>query len=149
MTIALTRPVARTAHRSHFADPRFAARDARRTVLARLRDRGLTEAAAPAIREKADAALLIVSELVTNACRHASGPSEMRTSWDGQELTVEIDDGVAEGPVIRPESQRGETGGFGMGLVDCLADGWGVCRRPDAEEGKTVYVRICFPPGDG
>ncbi|MFF6984675.1 ATP-binding protein [Streptomyces sp. NPDC008343] len=147
MNIATTCPVDKGTHHARFGDHRHAVRVARRTLQERLTARGIGQAAAPALRERADAAVLVVSELVTNACRHASGPSEMRTSWDGPELTVEIDDAAAEMPRICPKSDRGEAGGFGMGLIDSLTDDWGTRPRTDQHEGKTVYARIRFPLG--
>lgn len=128
---------------------RRGARDARHKLKECLESKGLTSAADPAVKAKADAALLIVTELVTNAYRHSTGLRQMRTRWDGPDLTIEIDDdGAATVPVVRPHDERGEDGGFGMALVDQLADGWGVqCRA--GRRGKTVYARIRFPLREG
>jgi two-component sensor histidine kinase len=117
-------------------------------VRRQLKERGLIDTADPAISDKADAALLVVSELVTNACRHAGGPGEMRTKWRNLALTVEVDDTTTATPEIRPPEQRGQGGGYGMGLVDNLADDWGVRPRQGTGRGKTVFARIVFPPAD-
>ncbi|HET6357119.1 hypothetical protein [Streptomyces sp.] len=44
--------------------------------------------------------------------------------------------------MITPDDERGAAGGYGMVLVDTLADVWGVTARPD---GKTVYSHIRLP----
>ncbi|MFD8230088.1 ATP-binding protein, partial [Streptomyces massasporeus] len=103
---------------------------------------GLGDADDEAVRECAEVVLLIVSELVTNACRHSPGPVDLRITWNDHVLTVEVDDRGEGVPVLVDEEDRGAGGGFGMGLIDALADGWGVEPQGD---GKTVYVRIAFP----
>lgn len=70
---------------------------------------------------------LVISELVTNAVRHAPG--------EPIKVVVELDeDGVVRGEIedqgeggvrLRPTSS-GEAGGFGLGIVDALTDSWGV-----------------------
>lgn len=119
------------------------ARQARKAVREDLEARSLDCADAEGCVQ---AALLIVSELVTNAIRHSCGPQEMRIRWDGYQMTLEVDDDTPGIPQIRPVGERGETGGFGMDLIDQLADSWGTHLRPDQCPGKTVYVTIGFPP---
>lgn len=70
---------------------------------------------------------LVVSELVTNAVRHAPGESIS--------VSVDLDDdGVVRGEIkdhggggvrLRATSP-GEPGGYGLGIVDALTDDWGV-----------------------
>src|SRR5690348_11928337 len=77
-------------------------------------------AALPAERSKS--ANLMVSELVSNACRHGEGRIELtvQSGADGVRATVH-DEGqgrIAE-PVPRPAR-----GGWGLYFVDRLADGW-------------------------
>ncbi|MEU9057233.1 ATP-binding protein [Streptomyces sp. NPDC048384] len=117
-------------------------RYAREAIQHELHTLGLADADNEAIRECAEAVLLIVSELVTNACRHSPGPVDLRTTWNDHVLTVEVDDRGEDVPVIVGKEDRGADGGFGMGLIDALADGWGV---ESQSEGKTVYVRVAFP----
>ncbi|MFF7182970.1 ATP-binding protein [Streptomyces sp. NPDC008121] len=135
----------RVTHRLELSGSDAPARQARHAVQADLEARGLG-CADPAIEECAGMTMLIVSELVTNATRHSHGPQEMRIRWDGQQLTLEVDDDTPAAPRIRPPSERGETGGFGMDLIDQLSDSWGTRPRPDHCTGKTVYVCIIFPP---
>src|SRR5712691_1113935 len=47
--------------------------------------------------EHAELAELIVSELVTNAIRHGDGPIQVRISYDGGDLRVEVHDDGAGG----------------------------------------------------
>jgi serine/threonine-protein kinase RsbW len=70
---------------------------------------------------------LLVSELVTNAIRHANcnRPLELRARWD-HEVRVEV---VDHGDGFMPRPRVGdleEPGGFGLYLVGRLADRWGV-----------------------
>jgi anti-sigma regulatory factor (Ser/Thr protein kinase) len=71
---------------------------------------------------------LLLSELVTNAIQHGgAGPHEtiqVRLSSTPKRVRVEVHDPGARGetPTDRLEA---ETGGYGLLLVDRLADGWG------------------------
>jgi anti-sigma regulatory factor (Ser/Thr protein kinase) len=70
---------------------------------------------------------LLVSEVVTNAIRHAGceEPFELRARWD-DEVRVEV---VDRGGGFVPSPRKGELedpGGFGLYLVGRLADRWGV-----------------------
>ncbi|MFJ9821126.1 ATP-binding protein [Streptomyces sp. NPDC101151] len=126
----------------HLAGRPAAVRYARGAIQRELHALGLDDAGDEAIRECAEAVLLIVSEMVTNACRHSPGPADLRTSWNDHVLTVEVDDYGEDVPVIVDTDHRGAGGGFGMSLIDALADGWGV--KPQ-DEGKTVYAHVAFP----
>ncbi|MER7960085.1 ATP-binding protein [Streptomyces sp. NPDC096030] len=121
------------------------AREARHAVQDEIEAHGLGSTAGSAAGECAETTMLIVSELVTNAARHSHGPQTMRICWDGPALTLEVDDDTPAAPRIRPASERGETGGFGMDLIDQLAHSWGTRPRPGGRTGKTVYVTIIFP----
>jgi anti-sigma regulatory factor (Ser/Thr protein kinase) len=71
---------------------------------------------------------LLLSELVTNAIQHGgAGPHEtiqVRLTSDTKRVRVEVHDpgSHAGAPTDRLEA---ETGGYGLLLVDRLADGWG------------------------
>jgi two-component sensor histidine kinase len=95
---------------------------------------GLAEAPDPGVT-----AVLLASELVTNAWRHACGALEMRLHWNGRALTIEVDNASHESPVIVRDELRGATGGFGLGLVEQLAEDWGVDYQLF---GKTVHARV-------
>ncbi|WP_406191490.1 MULTISPECIES: ATP-binding protein [unclassified Streptomyces] len=140
------RPPKRDSHETcqcvHLSHRPAAARHAREAIQHELHSLGLDEASDASIRECADAVLLIVSELVTNACRHSPGPADLRTSWHDRVMTVEVDDYGRDLPVVVDDDKRGAEGGFGMSLVDALSDGWGFRSR---DGGKTVYAHVSFP----
>ena len=70
---------------------------------------------------------LIISELVTNAVRHAPGePISVTVDVDDEGVVRgEIEDHGAGGVRLRATSPS-EPGGFGLGIVDALTDRWGV-----------------------
>lgn len=66
--------------------------------------------------------VLVVSELATNAVRHAQTPFDVVVRANGH-VRLEIEDGSTEVPVPRAPS---EEGGRGLAIVDQLCDRWGV-----------------------
>ncbi|MFI8084451.1 ATP-binding protein [Kitasatospora sp. NPDC086009] len=93
----------------------------------------------------AEDVVLMVSELVTNACVHApGGPYELRLAWDGSRLRIEVGDAGREPPRLRRPADRGAPGGHGLRVVDRLARAWGY--RPE-RDGKTVWAEVPAPPG--
>jgi serine/threonine-protein kinase RsbW len=96
-----------------------------------------------------ETAVLLVSELVGNAVRHArtgghvlSLRIEAADSW----LRIEVHDADPRPP--RPSTPTGlEESGFGFVLVDALADKWGV---RETTTGKAVWVELdAGQVGDG
>jgi anti-sigma regulatory factor (Ser/Thr protein kinase) len=85
---------------------------------------------------------LLVSELVTNSVRHsqagAADPIELRVAVFADRLRVEVSDHGAgfQRRVRAPE--RGSGSGWGLYLVDQLADRWGVSR----DEATHVWFEI-------
>jgi anti-sigma regulatory factor (Ser/Thr protein kinase) len=74
-------------------------------------------------QRREDAALL-VSELVTNALVHGIGTITLRIDVEPAALRVEVSD---EGNVaLAPSPTPGAHGGWGLRIVDQLADEWGV-----------------------
>jgi anti-sigma regulatory factor (Ser/Thr protein kinase) len=76
---------------------------------------------------------LLVSELVTNSVRHAGLPSgaeiALRARVGGGLVRVEVcDTGRGFDPADRAEPS--EAGGWGLRLVEALADRWGVETAP-------------------
>lgn len=70
-------------------------------------------------------ALLLVSELVTNALRYGAQPMRLIARGDETGLRIEVHDGrVDEQPTLRKPT-RGDLSGRGMVLVDALAARWG------------------------
>ncbi|MFJ6378584.1 ATP-binding protein [Kitasatospora sp. NPDC092039] len=95
-------------------------------------------------RAAAEDVLLMVSELVTNACLHApGGPLELRLHWDGDRLRVEVEDASPVPPRLRPFAGPGRPGGHGLRVVDRLAAAWG--SRPEGG-GKLVWLEVPRPP---
>ncbi|MFF3504592.1 ATP-binding protein [Streptomyces sp. NPDC003247] len=90
--------------------------------------------------ETVDAVLLTVSELVTNAHRHARSSAQLVLTWDSRCLHISVHDASADLPTPRAPSAE-SVGGRGMLLVDALADSWET--RP-CPHGKTVTA--CFRP---
>ena len=77
---------------------------------------------------------LLVSELVANAVRHAGthpDPVEVRVREQSDRIRVEVIDG---GSVPEPA----DDGGFGLQLVQTLADSWGV----EGESPTTVWFEV-------
>jgi anti-sigma regulatory factor (Ser/Thr protein kinase) len=71
-------------------------------------------------------ALLLVSELVTNALRYGVQPMRLVARGDAHGLRIEVHDGrVDERPKLREPITRGDLSGRGMVLVDTLATRWG------------------------
>ncbi|WP_169314141.1 ATP-binding protein [Streptomyces piniterrae] len=101
-----------------------------------------TELARWGLHEHVEIAELLVSELVTNALRHAWGPIHLRMSHspDGRTLRCDIADGSpATPPASRPPARADEEHGRGLHLVDQLSTRWGA-RRTAA--GKTVWFEL-------
>ncbi|HEX8645812.1 MAG TPA: ATP-binding protein [Thermoleophilaceae bacterium] len=93
-------------------------------------------------RRRLHDASVCLSELVSNAIQHASrGKLELTLALDGGRLRVEVADpgrGFDPGP-----SRKGDEGGWGLLIVDHLADDWGV------EGGERTVVWFEMAPEDG
>ena len=116
-------------------------------------DPGAVRAARSAVRNRlaawnldglADIAALLVSELVTNSLRHATGPIGVRlVRPDGVDgvLLVEVSDPLPDPPRERVADLDDESG-RGLQLVAHAARRWGT--RP-GETGKTVWFELSMP----
>ncbi|GAA2496343.1 ATP-binding protein [Streptomyces thermolineatus] len=109
-----------------------------------LHDWGWMPATTPEHRAAAEDVLLVVSELVTNACLHAGGPQELRLRCGDSSLRMEISDNGAGTPAPRSPHQAGRPGGHGMFIVQRLCRDWGVAPNPDGR-GKTVWAELTAP----
>ncbi len=73
-------------------------------------------------RSVSDDALVVVSELVTNAVRHTESAPVVIATFDDERLRIEVHDGDPRGPVSTPDAA---VGGFGLTIVASLFDAWG------------------------
>jgi len=93
--------------------------DARRFVERLLHRRKVPE-------QTRETAVLVSSDLVTNAFRHGEGKIELRVAVLEDRVRIEvIDSGHRQVPAVR-QQQPDETGGWGLRIVDQLAMQWGV-----------------------
>ncbi|MGW6401088.1 ATP-binding protein [Streptomyces sp. NPDC055134] len=91
-----------------------------------------------------DVTELLVSELVTNALRHASGPIGvrlLRSAEPADTLRVEVSDPLPDPPLERVAGPDEESG-RGLQLVAGSARRWGT--RP-GDTGKTVWFELSLP----
>jgi anti-sigma regulatory factor (Ser/Thr protein kinase) len=89
-----------------------------------------------------DSLRLVVSEVVTNSIRHGrsggDGCVDLVLRVEGDRLRLEV---VDDGPGFVPDPSPGrpdEPGGWGLYVVDSLADRWGV----DDSEGTRVWLEM-------
>ncbi|WP_069811289.1 ATP-binding protein [Streptomyces sp. TP-A0874] len=96
--------------------------------------------------DAAEVAELLLSELVTNAVRHACAPQgrEIRTlfSVNGGLLRLEVSDASDRQPSPTVAGD-GDEGGRGLSLVAALSDDWGVMPREGV--GKSVWALVKLP----
>jgi anti-sigma regulatory factor (Ser/Thr protein kinase) len=101
----------------------------------------------------ADVAILLTSELVTNAVTHGTPPAGtfvlLTIACDASGLRVDVHDGSADLPVpgeaAGDETEAEAETGRGLLLVTMLSAEWGFYRTSG---GKAVYFTLDFPPGD-
>ncbi|MER5727913.1 ATP-binding protein [Streptomyces sp. NPDC002138] len=119
-----------------------AVRTARHAVRGKLRAWGLESVG--------DVTVLLVSELVTNSLRYASGPIGVRlvrrdlaseNPGTGPALLVEVSDPLPDPPRERVAAPDDE-GGRGLHLVAVSAQRWGTRH---GKSGKTVWFELALP----
>ncbi|ACU70839.1 putative anti-sigma regulatory factor, serine/threonine protein kinase [Catenulispora acidiphila DSM 44928] len=95
-------------------------------------------------------AALVVSELITNAVRHAGTEMRLELELDDGMLTVRVHDRSPGLPRLIPPSER-VFGGQGLAIVVQLAQAWGVAVEDGG--GKAVWCRLgpraAVPAGAG
>ena len=75
--------------------------------------------------ERLKSANLLVSELVSNACRHGSGRIQLTVHSDAHGVRAEVRDEGTGAAIVKAEPHPAR-GGWGLRFVDSLADSWGV-----------------------
>ncbi|MDN0197792.1 SpoIIE family protein phosphatase [Streptomyces sp. S.PNR 29] len=85
---------------------------------------------------------LLVSELVTNAIRHAEPPIELRLILD-RHLICEVTDASSTAPHLR-RARVYDEGGRGLLLVAQLSRSWGTRHT---HRGKTIWAEQALPTG--
>jgi signal transduction histidine kinase len=90
------------------------------------------------VQELVDRAVLVASELVTNAVVHTRGPLRLRLEWRAERLYVAVSDRLPR--LLRLAAEPGDLeaeGGRGLLIVDRLASHWGV--HHPREGGKVIW----------
>jgi anti-sigma regulatory factor (Ser/Thr protein kinase) len=82
--------------------------------------------------------LLLTSELVTNAYRHAGSDTRVSIRSDGECIRVEVRDAGTGDVEIRPLDVN-RTDGRGLHIVDALADRWG---HHSGRDGTVVWFEL-------
>ncbi|MFF7330588.1 ATP-binding protein [Streptomyces sp. NPDC008150] len=116
---------------------------ARHRMRDQLRSGGVTESVI-------DDAVLILSELLSNACKHGrplgdalAGDGDVRAAWrvdGGGRLVVEVTDGGGPTRPAPASPSVSAHGGRGLSIITALAEDWGV--RDDARGEVTVWVVV-------
>ncbi|WP_328584213.1 ATP-binding protein [Streptomyces sp. NBC_00370] len=129
-------------HHPHASDDRHlpsAERDSRPLLAAEARDAAYGFLAGldpiPSTRT-AQNLVLVVSELVTNALRHAGAVTSMRLRADRRSLQITVDDPSPAPPEDRVPDITGRDGGFGWPMIKMLAQKVTVLPGPGG--GKTI-----------
>ncbi|MEU8495385.1 ATP-binding protein [Streptomyces lavendulae] len=98
-----------------------------------------------AVREAAEDVLLLVSEVVANACLHGGGPGALVLDRTDERLRIEVTDTNPAPPDPGGHglpSDPARPGGHGLLIVERLARAWG--SRPGAL-GKCVWLEVPWP----
>jgi anti-sigma regulatory factor (Ser/Thr protein kinase) len=112
--------------------------DARRCLAERLAAGGVDVES-----DGAQAALLMISEMATNAVVHASEPIRVEADLgSGGRLRLAVSDGIADDLPEPHAPDPGTPGGWGMVLVGRLSDSWGIRARSDGAPGKEVWAEV-------
>jgi anti-sigma regulatory factor (Ser/Thr protein kinase) len=83
-------------------------------------------------------ALLLLTELVSNAVRHVTGRAPLRVELSLTGLVLRI--AVLDTSPVPPRPRAADAdGGYGLRLVAAISDRWGSQERPD---GKRVWAEL-------
>ena len=90
-----------------------------------------------------EVAVLLTSELVTNAVLHTRTPVQVGVLTADDDVLVCVGDRLADSPPLVPRPPSGDRpGGRGLALVNQLADSWGTTAYSG---GKTVWFVLRTP----
>lgn len=87
-----------------------------------------------------DDAVLVVTELVANAVRHAGGCRAVTLRARDDRVTISA---VDTSPVHPRPRRPDNTGGYGLHIVEALTTRWGV---EDHQDGKHVWADLAAHP---
>jgi anti-sigma regulatory factor (Ser/Thr protein kinase) len=113
-------------------------------IVAEARAAAARQLAAWGLQDLTDSTELLVSELVTNAIRHAQPPIQLRLTQDSV-LSCEVSDGSSTSPHLR-RADRYDEGGRGLMLVAQFAERWGTRHT---RSGKTIWAEQSLPRSAG
>ncbi|GGS62927.1 ATP-binding protein [Streptomyces griseoviridis] len=120
------------------------ARDLARAFLVRLEhDHGH-----PVAARAAQAVELVVSELLTNACKHTSGPAVLDLELVGDQVYITVRDTDPGLPVARPPDPT-RVGRHGLEIVMALAHSFDVHREPAGKRTRAAVPLTGDPRRDG
>jgi anti-sigma regulatory factor (Ser/Thr protein kinase) len=91
-------------------------------------------------REVRNRAVLITSELATNAIRHAHSPFRVTVALSGDEVRVAVTDRSGVVPIPQQPS-RTDAHGRGLMILRTLADRWGIDTEPST---TTVWFTLAL-----
>ena len=87
-----------------------------------------------------ETALLLVSEVVTNAVVHGSGRPQLDIDVRPDVLRVTVTDEASGLPQVRRDTTVLSAGGRGLQLVEALSARWGT--DPHVPDGKSVWFEL-------
>ena len=90
---------------------------------------------------------LVVSELATNAMRHAQTAFTVSLHAFEQTLLLEVEDGSSVWPARVAAAHVFDTHGRGLTILDLLCRDWGMERLPSG--GKSVWAEFSLPGNAG
>ncbi|MFC6046092.1 ATP-binding protein [Nocardioides hankookensis] len=90
-------------------------------------------------RDASDTAVLLATELVTNAVEHGRGDAQLDAAVQDDVIRLEVTDSSTVVPRPNTGVSDLDERGRGLLLIDALASRWGVQPRQD---GKTVWCEL-------
>ncbi|WSK91903.1 SpoIIE family protein phosphatase [Streptomyces sp. NBC_01278] len=95
------------------------------------------------VQEELDVALLVVSELVTNAIAHTQGEVRLDLTLSADRLRIAVNDASPRSPVKPAAVDWSATGGRGLLIVEATTVSWGAV---PLSSGKQVWAEVALAP---